>query len=303
VYLATPQGGVSLAFLTSMYVAAAATTTPPTITQNGQSLRKASRSSGSAGFTGRAALAEAAAAWSSMAFGFSVSGSWADPSSTARTRVAVDGSMRRFTSGVLESVPRAGAAEAGAAGVQRAKRATEPAVKTDTNHRLRGLDWVMGCGVLQDFARSESRIARFGSNIAICGIAVPASLCHSGLAMWRPRSETIEEITVEQLAAWLAEGKAVALLDVREPWEHELAALPGSALIPLGELSDSELDLGDDPGTPSSGRALLAYCHHGVRSLSAVAILRDKGWAGPLYSLAGGIDAWSCRIDPSVPRY
>jgi adenylyltransferase/sulfurtransferase len=121
--------------------------------------------------------------------------------------------------------------------------------------------------------------------------------------MSKPRSETIEEITVEELAAWLDEGKPVALLDVREAWEHDLAALPGSTLLPLGELSDSDLDLGDDPGSSAGGRALLVYCHHGVRSLSAVAILRDKGWPGALYSLAGGIDAWSCRIDPSVPRY
>jgi adenylyltransferase/sulfurtransferase len=122
----------------------------------------------------------------------------------------------------------------------------------------------------------------------------------------------IEEITVEQLATWLGEGRPLVILDVREPWEHELAALPNSTLVPLGELPDSDLGLGlglDPAETPASGDAdeaapaLVAYCHHGVRSLHAVAILRDRGSRRPMYSLSGGIDAWSRRIDPSVPRY
>jgi adenylyltransferase/sulfurtransferase len=118
----------------------------------------------------------------------------------------------------------------------------------------------------------------------------------------------IEEITVEQLASWLGEGRPLVLLDVREPWEHELAALPNSTLVPLGELPDSDLGL-DQADTPATGDAdeaapaLVAYCHHGVRSLHAVAILRDRGSRRPMYSLSGGIDAWSRRIDPSVKRY
>lgn len=86
----------------------------------------------------------------------------------------------------------------------------------------------------------------------------------------------------------------VQVLDVREAWEHELASLPGARLIPLGQLADraGELD---------STRPVAAYCHHGVRSRYALAILRDLGFPD-LAHLAGGIDAYS-RMDPSVPRY
>jgi adenylyltransferase/sulfurtransferase len=86
----------------------------------------------------------------------------------------------------------------------------------------------------------------------------------------------------------------VQRLDVREPWEYELARLPGAILIPLGELADrvGELD---------QSRPVVAYCHHGVRSLYALQILSDAGFP-ELTHLSGGIDAYS-RLDPSIPRY
>lgn len=86
----------------------------------------------------------------------------------------------------------------------------------------------------------------------------------------------------------------VQIVDVREPWEHALARLPGARLIPLGELADRAGEL--DPARP-----VAAYCHHGVRSRYALAILRDLGF-GDIAHLAGGIDAYS-RLDPTVPRY
>ena len=87
---------------------------------------------------------------------------------------------------------------------------------------------------------------------------------------------------------------AVQIVDVREPWEHALARLPGATLIPLGELTERVREM--DPRRP-----LAAYCHHGVRSRYALAILRDLGFQD-IAHLAGGIDAYS-RLDPSVPRY
>ena len=86
----------------------------------------------------------------------------------------------------------------------------------------------------------------------------------------------------------------VQILDVREPWEFDLAHLPGARLIPLGELVDRAAEL--DPSRP-----LAAYCHHGMRSLQALRFLKGLGFAD-LAHLAGGIDAYS-RMDPSVPRY
>ncbi|GLH68935.1 rhodanese-like domain-containing protein [Geothrix rubra] len=86
----------------------------------------------------------------------------------------------------------------------------------------------------------------------------------------------------------------VQILDVREPWEFALVRLPGARLIPLGELADRAGEL--DPSRP-----VAAYCHHGVRSRYALAILRDLGFAQVAH-LSGGIDAFS-RLDPSVTRY
>jgi rhodanese-related sulfurtransferase len=105
------------------------------------------------------------------------------------------------------------------------------------------------------------------------------------------------QISVEDLARRLGSGEAVVLLDVRRVWEHETAALPDSQLIPLDELEERW----DEVQAPA-GALVVAYCHHGIRSLSAAAWLEEKG-VGPVVSLAGGIDAWSQRIDPRVPRY
>jgi adenylyltransferase/sulfurtransferase len=86
----------------------------------------------------------------------------------------------------------------------------------------------------------------------------------------------------------------VQLLDVREPWEFALASIPGARLIPLGDLAarSGELD---------ANRPVAAYCHHGMRSLQALHILRGQGFAD-LAHLTGGIEAYS-QVDPSVPRY
>ena len=101
----------------------------------------------------------------------------------------------------------------------------------------------------------------------------------------------------DTLARKLAAGEPVYLLDVREPWEHDLSRLPDSVLIPLGELSErvSEVE-------PPPGAAVVVYCHHGIRSLSGAAILEMNG-VPEAYSLAGGIEAWSQLIDPTIPRY
>lgn len=92
-------------------------------------------------------------------------------------------------------------------------------------------------------------------------------------------------------------GESIYLVDVRQPWEHELARLPDDILVPLDQLADRA-----DEITPPPGALVVTYCHHGIRSLNAAAILQQLGHA-PVASLAGGIDAWSQLVDPSVPRY
>jgi adenylyltransferase/sulfurtransferase len=107
----------------------------------------------------------------------------------------------------------------------------------------------------------------------------------------------IREISVTELSARLARGEATHLIDVREPWEFELGALPGSQHIPLGELP-ARLD----EVRPREGALLVIVCHHGVRSLRAAMFLARSGHPEAC-SLAGGTDAWSRLVDPSLARY
>jgi len=108
----------------------------------------------------------------------------------------------------------------------------------------------------------------------------------------------VPEVDVEACAAWLLAGEAErpALLDVRTPGEFALAALPNALLVPLHELEEAEGVL-----EGLHGRRVVVYCHHGVRSLHGAACLQQRGLE-PGRS-RGGIDAWSLRVDPRVPRY
>jgi adenylyltransferase/sulfurtransferase len=119
------------------------------------------------------------------------------------------------------------------------------------------------------------------------------------------------QISVSELARLLTSGAPVRLVDVRASWEHARARLPDSTLIPLPELEErwSELLPAEAESQPAAeadrrapGALIVTYCHHGVRSLGAAALLEAKG-LGPVVSLAGGIDAWSRLIDPAVPQY
>jgi len=104
-----------------------------------------------------------------------------------------------------------------------------------------------------------------------------------------------DSVTATELAAELARGRTPLLLDVREEWEASIATLPDAVLVPLGYL-EAELD-GVDPETE-----IVAYCHHGIRSASALALLRERGFANTRH-LEGGIDSWSRTVDPRVERY
>ena len=122
----------------------------------------------------------------------------------------------------------------------------------------------------------------------------------------RDESE-IGEIDGPTLRARLDSGEPIALLDVREPWERSLAriaVLPGvtDLAIPLGDLPGRMAEVVKAVGGDPAGRPIVVYCHHGVRSLHAAHWLARGGFAGTI-NLDGGIDAWSLRVDPTVPRY
>ncbi|TXK16429.1 rhodanese [Homoserinibacter sp. GY 40078] len=93
----------------------------------------------------------------------------------------------------------------------------------------------------------------------------------------------------------LERGDDVQLIDVRETWEAEIVALPGAMILPLGRLP--ELTDAIDPDRP-----IVAYCHHGIRSAQAAGYLMQHGF-DDVRHLAGGIDAWTDDVDPTLPRY
>ena len=105
------------------------------------------------------------------------------------------------------------------------------------------------------------------------------------------------QITPAELSARMQKGEKPYFLDVRQAWENQLSRLEGSVLVPLDQLPSHLDDV-----QPGAGQVIVTYCHHGMRSLSAAALLEQNGVKNVL-SLAGGIDAWSTQVDPKVPRY
>lgn len=111
----------------------------------------------------------------------------------------------------------------------------------------------------------------------------------------------MNSLHVRDLGAFLAAEavRSPVLLDVREDWEVAQAPLrvPGTPTlhIPMHQIPARRSEL--DPVQP-----VVCFCHHGMRSAQVVAFLMHHGHA-EVYNLAGGTDAWSLQVDPSVPRY
>jgi adenylyltransferase/sulfurtransferase len=112
---------------------------------------------------------------------------------------------------------------------------------------------------------------------------------------WFAAPPGVPTISVRELKTKMDMKEALTLIDVREPYEYEIARIGGSRLIPLGEL---EMHVSELPRTGT----LVLQCHSGGRSEHAVRILQEAGFENAL-NLVGGIDAWSLEIDPGVPRY
>lgn len=103
------------------------------------------------------------------------------------------------------------------------------------------------------------------------------------------------DISVEELAQWRASGKTFVLLDVREPYEVDAAALPSALHIPMRQIPArlNEIDRGAE---------IAVLCHHGGRSERVAQFLSMQGFSN-VHNVAGGIDAYSKRVDKTIPRY
>lgn len=110
-----------------------------------------------------------------------------------------------------------------------------------------------------------------------------------------PAVTELAEISVSELRRRLDAGEALAVLDVREPWEAEICRIEGSISIPLNRLPDGVENLPQD-------RPLVVLCHHGMHSRLAVDWLRANG-VKEAVNLGGGIDAWARQIDRQMKVY
>jgi len=123
-----------------------------------------------------------------------------------------------------------------------------------------------------------------------CGVAPTAPEVHVTGA-----SDNATETTVTELKKRMDAKADFFLLDVREPNEYQIGRIPGSTLIPLGEVPQRVNEIPRD-------KEIIVQCKMGGRSAKAAAFLRQQGFTR-VKNLTGGILAWSDQIDPTVPKY
>jgi len=103
------------------------------------------------------------------------------------------------------------------------------------------------------------------------------------------------DIDPTEVKRMLDRGDKFVLVDVREPHEFQICRIPGSTLIPLGELPKRVNEL-------NSADEIVAHCKSGMRSAKAVDFLKQAGFK-KVRNMTGGILAWSDKVDPTVPKY
>jgi rhodanese-related sulfurtransferase len=106
----------------------------------------------------------------------------------------------------------------------------------------------------------------------------------------------VVQLTPEAVADRLrSRPNEILLLDVREPDERSTAHIEPSIHIPMRDVPDRREEIPKD-------REIIVYCHGGTRSAMIAGYLEGEGYKS-VANLAGGIDAWSRKVDPTVPRY
>lgn len=119
---------------------------------------------------------------------------------------------------------------------------------------------------------------------AFCGLNQPTE------------SAVTEEITATELSDLIANNPEIQIIDVREPFEAEIAKIPNTKLIPLAQVVNRAKEI-------DSSRPAIVHCKAGGRSAKAIEALKNAGYAGKLLNLKGGITAWSDEVDSNVPKY
>jgi adenylyltransferase/sulfurtransferase len=104
-------------------------------------------------------------------------------------------------------------------------------------------------------------------------------------------------ITARELKAKIDAGDDFLLVDVREPAEYEIIKIPGSVLIPKGDILN-----GSALAQLPQDKPVVLYCKSGVRSAEALAALKDAGFADATH-VQGGVLGWQAQVDQSLPTY
>ena len=115
------------------------------------------------------------------------------------------------------------------------------------------------------------------------------------IAAAQPAPTAADALTARELKAELDRGETVQIIDVREPQEYQINRIPGSTLIPLGDLPKRYVEL-----DPSAN--LVMQCKSGMRSKKAQDFLVSKGFTR-VRNLTGGVLGWIDQVDPSQPKY
>jgi molybdopterin/thiamine biosynthesis adenylyltransferase/rhodanese-related sulfurtransferase len=170
---------------------------------------------------------------------------------------------------------------------------------------LEAIKWILGTGdplvgrlLLVDALKVQFREiqVRRDPACAACGDhpTVTRLIDYDAYCMVTGAGPIDREVAPRTLATMLSSDPAPLVVDVREPWEWEIARIGGSRLVPLGELPGRIAEL--DPRAE-----LVTVCHKGKRSLMAQELLQGAGFRAR--SLAGGIDAWAAEVEAGMARY
>ena len=151
-----------------------------------------------------------------------------------------------------------------------------------------------------EFAISDLGMGVFRQAIPLGNLCNIVLVVYCESLMTQPLEPSIAQISVEEFARlWAANPDTLQLVDVREPQELELAQLEGFLNLPLSEYAEWSINI---QARLDPQRETLVLCHHGMRSAQMCAWLVSQGFTN-VQNIVGGIDAYSYRVDPSIPKY
>ena len=144
--------------------------------------------------------------------------------------------------------------------------------------------------------RKDTECPLCGKNPTITGLIDYEAFCGT-VSEAAQEAAAGSTILASELKAKIDAGEDILLVDVREPAEYEIVKIPGSILIPKGEILD-----GSALAKLPQDKQIILHCKSGVRSAEALAALKAAGLTNSVH-VQGGVLAWVAQVDPSLPSY